>query len=150
MREIFLTVSAGVIFASLGEWLIHRYALHWLGEKKTSFFHFHRKHHRGGYDAAYKKLFSFSREACSLLFLLALYIPLARRFPIFAGTLCVYTVTYYFVHRYAHLNPRWGERWIPWHFDHHMGSRQDKNWGILLPLWDYVLRTREPRQKYFR
>ena len=147
-----LQIVLALILANLNEWVAHRYVLHWLGKSKTNFFHFHWEHHRncrkaGNRDADYEKLLPISKEMWSLLLLFLAYVPLLWFYPIFVMTLATHAVVYYFVHRYAHLNPAWGKRWLPWHYDHHMGKDQDLNWCVLFPLWDYLLGT---RQKYFR
>jgi len=46
------------------------------------------------------------------------------------------------MHRKSHLDVEWGKKWMPWHWDHHMGRDQNANWGVTLPLWDYALGTR--------
>lgn len=145
-----LQILAAILFANLNEWIAHRYILHGLGKRKTNFFYFHWKHHKTarknlGYDHDYEKLLPLSREAWSLLLLFIVYLPFIYIYPVFVGTLALYAVVYFFVHRYAHLNVAWGEKWIPWHFDHHLGKDQDKNWCVLFPLWDYVFGTRQKR-----
>lgn len=61
-------------------------------------------------------------------------------------TLGVWTslINYYYVHKRSHLDPEWGYKYLPWHYDHHMGPDQDKNWCVTFPLWDYVKGTRVP------
>ena len=49
---------------------------------------------------------------------------------------------YYYVHRRAHLEPEWAKKTIPWHYDHHMNSKQDANWCVTKPWFDYILGTR--------
>ena len=49
---------------------------------------------------------------------------------------------YFYVHRRSHLDPEWGKKKIPWHYDHHMHSNQDANWCVTRPWFDYVMGTR--------
>jgi len=144
---VIFQIILAVVLANLYEWVVHKYILHDLGKKKT-FLRFHWSHHQstrktGGYDLDYKTLFPLSKEALALLFSFVLHIPLFWFYPYFAGTLGVYALAYFVVHRKAHLDPDWGRKWIPWHFDHHMGKNQDLNWCVLFPMWDHILGTRK-------
>jgi sterol desaturase/sphingolipid hydroxylase (fatty acid hydroxylase superfamily) len=49
---------------------------------------------------------------------------------------------YFYVHRRSHLDPEWGKKAIPWHFDHHMNTNQDANWCVTRPWFDYIMGTR--------
>lgn len=49
---------------------------------------------------------------------------------------------YYYTHRRSHVDPEWGKKTIPWHYDHHMNSNQDANWCVTRPWFDYVMGTR--------
>ena len=40
-------------------------------------------------------------------------------------------------------DPAWMRRYLPWHYDHHLGRNQHANWCVTYPLADYVLGTRE-------
>ena len=57
-------------------------------------------------------------------------------------TVCPAAVNYFYVHRRSHLEPEWGRKRIPWHFDHHMNSNQDANWCVTRPCFDYIMGTR--------
>lgn len=149
MIWIVMQIVLALVLANLYEWVFHKYPLHLWAKKKTSIFHFHWSHHRnvrksGGYDPDYEKLFPPSKEMIALGLLATLHAPLYFVAPWFAGTLGVYAFAYYTLHRHAHMNPKWGKRWMPWHYDHHLGKNQDTNWCILFPLWDHILRTRTP------
>ena len=39
------------------------------------------------------------------------------------------------------MDVKWAKRWVPWHYDHHMGGKE-ANWGVLLPWIDHLLGTR--------
>jgi|TARA_R100000008_G_scaffold22226_1_gene11764 sterol desaturase/sphingolipid hydroxylase (fatty acid hydroxylase superfamily) len=147
-----MQVLIGILIASFVEWFIHRFLLHGLGKNKNSIWHFHWKHHKSvrvenGYDLLYFKYNQgYPKERLSLFLAFLLISPLFFYYPIVAATLTAYLFVYYFVHKKAHRDVRWARKWIPWHYDHHMGRNQDKNWGIVLPIYDYLLGT---RKKYF-
>ena len=141
-------VLVALVLANLYEWVLHRYVLHGLGKKKTNPFHFHWTHHRvvrksGGYDDEYEKLVPLSKEARWLLVTFVLHLPLLWVFPYAVATLGIHAIAYYFLHRKAHMDVEWGKRWLPWHYDHHLGKNQDLNWCVLFPLWDHILGTRK-------
>ena len=145
--NITLQVILALVIANLYEWVFHNYILHRLGKRKNNIFQFHWTHHRkvrksGGYDPDYEKLFPPSKEVCALFFLFALHLPFFWVFPYFVVTLAIHGLAYYFLHRHSHMDPAWGKRWLPWHYDHHFGKDQDSNWCVLFPLWDYILNTR--------
>jgi sterol desaturase/sphingolipid hydroxylase (fatty acid hydroxylase superfamily) len=48
------------------------------------------------------------------------------------------------VHRRAHIDPEWGRTHLPWHYDHHMGPNQHKNWGVTFEWFDRLRGTRVP------
>lgn len=51
---------------------------------------------------------------------------------------------YHRTHRLSHLDPEWGKRHAPWHYDHHMNADQDANWCVTKPWFDYLMGTRKP------
>ena len=70
----------------------------------------------------------------------------------FAITIFTYIAAYYYVHVKSHMDVKWAKKWIPWHYDHHMGGKE-ANWGVLLPLIDKILGTRVyyiGTSKYYR
>lgn len=152
MLPLLLQVVIGFMYANLFEWLWHKYVFHGLGKKRNSRFSSHwRKHHRtvrkSEYkDIAYKRFTGFfddpMREVYELFFAACLHIPLFFIFPYFVGYLFFHAAAYFFIHRKSHLDPEWAKRWVPWHYDHHMGKNQDANWCVTLPFWDYILGTR--------
>jgi sterol desaturase/sphingolipid hydroxylase (fatty acid hydroxylase superfamily) len=145
-----LAILLGVLLANFHEWWIHKYILHRLGKKRNSTWHFHWVHHRRvrgneGYDPTYYKE-GYFKEKVSLFILALLHAPLFWVSPLMAKTLGVYLLAYYFIHMRSHIDPEWAKKWVPWHYDHHMGKDQDKNWCIVLPICDIILGT---RKKYF-
>lgn len=148
-----------LLYANALEWGLHRWVLHGLGRKRTSFFAFHfHEHHRasrknGMRDAAYERpIFSWrdggpkldaqNKEILSLLGIGVLHAPLLPVAPWFYAGLAYAGLNYYRVHRRAHLDPEWARTNLPWHVDHHMGPNQDANWCVTKPWFDIVMGTR--------
>lgn len=146
---------AGLLTANIAEWHIHKYWLHKDARRKNSFWRFHwAEHHKHVIidqyrDEAYEKgLFqewnAQSKEAAALLAGAVATLPAALVSPGFTLGTWSYAAYYYYVHKKSHLDPEWGYEYLPWHYDHHMGPDQDKNWNVVFPLWDYVMGTRIP------
>jgi sterol desaturase/sphingolipid hydroxylase (fatty acid hydroxylase superfamily) len=143
----FVEIFFGVLYANILEWVIHKYVLHGLGKKKGTLlsFHFH-EHHKisrknNGLDLDYMT-WGLTKESIFLIFLLLLHTPIFFLSPVFFTTLFTYSVLYYCAHRKSHLDTKWARRWLPWHYDHHMGKNQEANWCVLFPLADYIFRSR--------
>lgn len=150
---VILQVVLAVFYASLIEWLVHKYILHALGSRKIAFrAHWHRHHrncalykyadpdYRGGltnlsWDARWGEVFG-------LGFLGLIHLPMFFVAPVMYGGVLVWCVLYYTVHATSHVYPKFGKRYFPWHYRHHMGKDQNKNWGVTTPFWDWVFGTR--------
>lgn len=152
MMLILLQIVLGIMYANVLEWMIHKYILHDLGKKwKNSIFRFHwSEHHKvarknkmvdESYNISWWKEMGRAKEVLGLGLLALIHVPLLLITPWFAGTTMLYTVAYYFAHKRSHLDKEWGKKWLPHHFLHHLGRDQDKNWGVLLPFVDWILRT---------
>ena len=147
-----IQVVLGILYANLIEWIAHKYILHGLGKKKGSFWSFHwSDHHRTSrknnmYDKSYL-LSPFTgprlKEVLGILGLGIFQFWALWAFPYFVVTTWIYAAAYLYLHRRCHLDTTWCKRWMPWHHQHHLGSDQDKNWGVVLPLMDYILGTRK-------
>ncbi len=144
---------AGLITANASEWYIHKYWLHERGKNKSSKWSYHwHTHHRNvleeNYeDSDYRKniLDEFNgqtHEVASLVVAAAAVAPLFPIAPGFTAAMWLSQYNYYRVHKKSHLDPAWGYKYLPWHYDHHMAPDQDKNWCVTFPLWDYVMGTR--------
>lgn len=144
---------AGLITANAFEWHFHKYILHDQGKKKHSMWRYHwHDHHKTVLqqeyrDPAYEKrifdeLNPQSHEVLSLASAAAIVAPLFPLAPGFVSALWLSQYNYYRVHKKSHLDPEWGYKYLPWHYDHHMAPDQDKNWCVTFPLWDYVMGTR--------
>ena len=146
-----------LIFANGFEWYAHKYILHGTprpGQPRYSpvpkSMKSHWQHHKivrsADYqDAGYEEGLSNWRtrnEVTSLLKLTAitsLAMPVAPFFTL--GTYYA-AARYFYVHRRSHLEPEWGKKTIPWHYDHHMNTNQDANWCVTRPWFDYLMGTR--------
>lgn len=135
-----------VLLTNVSEWLIHKYILHGLGKSKDSFFHYHWQHHQRcrKNDYADQKYAAVTpmvvKEVALLGSLVVLLLAVGTKLTI---CLALTIALYYYVHRKGHLDPQWAKRWTPWHYDHHMGRDQDKNWCVTFPWFDWVMRTND-------
>jgi len=133
----------GFMYASMLEWAVHKYLFHEVGKKKDSKFSFHiREHHlnclkNNNVDRNFSK-----RELPGILFLFLLHLPLYFLLQKFYYGLCLYGVLFVLVHNFAHIWPKAGKKYIPWHWDHHM-KYQNHNFNVVLPIADYILGTRK-------
>lgn len=148
-----LSVPLALAYSNVMEWLIHKYLLHGVGKRKTSFFSFHwHEHHRQArrhdmFDAQYvRPLFTWSpqgKEALSVAGLALAHGVLFFWLPLFTLTVWLSALRYYFVHKKAHLDPAWCLKHVPVHYDHHMGTDQNANWCVTSPWFDFVMGTRK-------
>ena len=144
---------SGLIFANAAEWYVHKYLLHGQGKKKNSFWRFHwAVHHKTVLEQGYRDsdyetnlLSEWNPQSKEVAALAAGALAISPFFPLFPWfTMGVWAsqYNYYRVHKKSHLDPEWGYKYLPWHYDHHMAPDQDKNWCVTFPLWDYVMGTR--------
>jgi sterol desaturase/sphingolipid hydroxylase (fatty acid hydroxylase superfamily) len=142
-----IAVVCGLVMANFYEWWIHKYILHVMGKKNGNFWRFHwDEHHGTARKHANADVKVYLKEILALLLLVGIHTPMLYvSMPMFV-TIATYAILYYTLHRYSHLNPVWGKKYMRWHWDHHMGKNQDSNWCILFPLFDYILGTREKSQ----
>jgi sterol desaturase/sphingolipid hydroxylase (fatty acid hydroxylase superfamily) len=148
--EVILSCLIGFVVSNFSEWVVHKYILHGLGKKKDSFFNFHWQHHNISrknkfVDNDYKEGLgcrAIRREILGIVALLFFNINWLFMWPMLFAWFTFFSIAYYFIHSYSHINPQWCRKWVPWHYDHHMGIDQNKNWGVTSPFWDYILGTR--------
>ena len=146
-----LQFAAGWIYGHFAEYAIHRWVLHAWGKKRGRLlsFHFHEHHqesrknlmrdrfyHKVGWNGPMK-------EVVGILFLLALHIPLINIAPYFFAALVFSACSYYGYHLKSHRNPEWARTRLSWHYDHHMGPNQNKNFGVRSEVFDYLFGTRQ-------
>lgn len=147
-------IPLGLLYANASEWVIHKYVLHERGRKKGGFWQFHWvEHHRnvrlhGHHDPDYERpLFGWhaqGKEALMLTLGAAAHLPLFPVAPFFTATVVWSAIDYYRKHKRSHMDPEWAREHLPWHYDHHMGPDQDKNWCVTHPWFDVIMGTRVP------
>lgn len=145
-------IAAGLLYGNMVEWIMHKYVLHHLGRKKSSWFSFHwHEHHRKSrsnrfYDDDYEQnVFHWNargKEAFGLLILWLSHSWLLFILPAFYLTLTYCTLNYYFTHKWSHENPNWARKHLRWHWEHHMGRNQHANYCVTQPWFDYIAGTR--------
>jgi sterol desaturase/sphingolipid hydroxylase (fatty acid hydroxylase superfamily) len=144
-------IVLGFLVGSLVEWTAHKYFLHnrrFSAAFKSHFSVHHRNSRKNnGHDAMYFDFppNSWEEGASEIVYLLVIWlVSLPSYFisPWLCLTLTFHAAAYYFLHRKFHLRPTWGRRWMPWHWDHHMGPDQNCNWGVTSPIFDILLGTR--------
>lgn len=144
----------GMIYANVGEWLIHRHVLHGPGKRRSSMwsFHFH-EHHQAArrdemmdpdYERGMLGWHAQGKEVAGIVGICALHAPLFPIAPGFTAAVWLSGFNYYRWHKRAHQDPEWARENLPWHYDHHMGPDQDQNWGVSWPWADWLMGTRVP------
>ncbi len=131
------------IYGHTFEYVAHKYFLHNHKKFKFAFKNHFSKHHKVArknemYDEAYENLLSSKFEILGLLTAAILHLPILVLFPYAYITLLFSLISYYVLHRKSHTDVVWGKRWMPWHYEHHMGKDQHRNWGVRLPIIDIV------------
>ena len=149
---------AGLAVANAFEWFAHKYVLHGVhrpGQPRYSpvpkSMESHWAHHREVRkqefsDDCYAEGLDNWRTRNELIALAAVAtVSSAAAYPFSKGMALSFWYcagNYYYVHRRSHLEPEWARKRIPWHYDHHMNSNQDANWGVTRPWFDYIMGTR--------
>jgi len=152
IQELLITfawIALGVFYCNGSEWAIHKYILHRLGRKKKSFWRFHMGHHRlakrnNFIDPEYIYFEYNERELIGVILLVAAHIPVIWISPVLFLTILFAGISYLVIHRCSHKNINWAKKYVPWHWDHHMGPRKavEANWCITFPLFDIIMGTR--------
>lgn len=146
-----------LIVANGFEWYAHKYLLHGVprqGQPRYSPLPLNMKSHwahhklvrtQAYYDGGYVEGWSNWRTRNEITSLLKITGVITLAFPVapFFVLGSYYAAgRYFYVHRRSHLDPEWGKKHIPWHYDHHMNSNQDANWCVTRPWFDYLMGTR--------
>ena len=123
MLALALQFIAGLLYANAGEWFMHKYILHALGQQQ---------HHavcakNGMIDPGYQSMSltswnTQSKELVVLAGIVLLNAPLFMLSPTFTCALYGSLALYYYKHRKAHLDPEWAKRYLRWHYEHHLGE----------------------------
>lgn len=148
-------IPLGILYANFAEALFHRYVLHGIGKNPKSFWAYHwNEHHKNARMHAFRDddyrtrpFFGYhaqTKERAVITLSVLAHLPLLPVAPFFVTTLATCGYVFYQRHKRAHLDPVWGREHMPWHYDHHMGRDQDKNWGIVSSLFDRIVGTRVP------
>lgn len=147
MVNAILWLALGFLWGTFLEWFLHKYLLHKYAQLKR--WTFHLAHHRfcvkeGGRDHEYDEPFFRSiprmKEVGGLLLLTVVHLPFVLvSFWLWLG-MAIFAQLFWIVHFSSHIWPEWGWRWVPWHMEHHMVNA-GKNFGIVTPLWDWLLGT---------
>jgi hypothetical protein len=144
---IFFQIIAGWFYGHIAEYFIHKHVLHNNKLFKKNFKRHFGTHHRISrknemYDKNYEKTFHNDSlfELLGLSLLLLLHFPLFFIVPYFWLTLLYSAISYYTLHRISHIHVSWGKKWLPWHYAHHMHKNQHENWGVRLPLIDWLIK----------
>jgi sterol desaturase/sphingolipid hydroxylase (fatty acid hydroxylase superfamily) len=144
-----------LLYSNASEWLIHKYVLHGPDSKKPGgmwSFHFleHHRHARlkemrdPDYERSVFGMHAQGKEAAALLLGAVAHAPLFGVAPWFTMGVWYSIGNYYYKHKKAHEDPQWARENLPWHYDHHMGPNQHKNWCVTRPWFDHVMGTRVP------
>ncbi|MDD5409885.1 MAG: hypothetical protein PHF31_00480 [Methylobacter sp.] len=142
----------GLLYANAGEWLMHKYILHGLGQNRHSFWAYHwHEHHavcaqNNMFDQGYQSLClttwnAQTKELTVLAGIVLLHVLLFLLFSLFTGAIYASLMLYYYKHRKAHLDPAWAKRHLRWHCDHRLGTNA-ANWCVTWPGFDYLMGTR--------
>jgi len=146
-----LQIIIAWLYSHLFEYIAHKYFLHDHRRFKFAFKNHFGKHHRVArknemYDETYESVISSKFEVTGLMIISLIHLPVAFFFPVAYVTLVLCLFSYYILHRRSHTHVMWGKKWLPWHYEHHMGIDQHKNWGVRLPIIDMILRTSDFKQ----
>ena len=152
MFEAVLWFLLGAVVTNAGEWFMHKYILHVLGKHKNSLWAYHwHEHHAVCFknnmlDEGYRRLQlqwnTQTKELLTLALILLsqlLFINLAFWYVV---GFYVSIALYYYKHRKAHLDPEWAKKYLPWHYEHHLGPYSEANWCVTWPWFDYIMGTR--------
>ena len=143
-----LQVLAAWIYGHLLEYFLHK----WLHKPGTAGFKKHfSEHHKKArkfymYDEKYSSIKNPLKDyeyRWVLFYIPLLHSPAAFFFPYFYIALLCSLAAYILVHARSHRDINWGRKYLPWHYDHHMAPNQHANWGVRLPIIDYLFGTRK-------
>jgi len=147
-----LQFCLGLFIANAGEWAVHRYLLHGLGKNPNSIWAYHLHEHHliakqlnmldPGYQKCPKTLNSQAKELIVLISILILNAPFFWIANGYAWGISIAVISYYLIHRHAHINIIWAKQYLPWHYQHHT-INSNANWCISYPLFDYLMQTRD-------
>jgi len=145
---IFLSIFSAWLYGHLLEYLLHIY-LHkpgTFGFKKHFSEHHKKSRKQYMFDEKYHSIkisFKDYEYRWVLLYIPLIHLPILFFNVYFYITLLASMAVYIAVHARAHKDIHWARKYVPWHYDHHMAPNQHANWGIRLPIFDYLFGTRK-------
>ena len=145
MFKLIFLFCLGLFYGNILEYIIHRYVFHKLGRKKESLFRYHLKgHHVLAKKQGFVDLTESQVETYGMFVLVGIHLPLCiLSFPLWAGV-SLYALSFKIIHRLQHKYPNWTQKWMKWHWDHHM-SNPNENFGVVAPWCDHIFGTRKNR-----
>jgi len=148
------SIGVGYALSVALEWLVHNLVFHKLGKRRGSPFSFHyADHHRavrktGGRDPSFEgsrlAWNAYGRELLGIVLGAVLLSPLFFVAPFCTLAAIISGIHYHLVHARSHLDPDWCRAHLRWHWDHHLGTDQDVNWGVTNEWFDRLMGTRVP------
>ena len=143
MINIILIFCLGLFYGNLLEYLIHRYVFHGLGRRKKSIWSYHLKgHHNLAKKQNFIDLTESQVETIGLIILLIIHSPLYFvSIPLLLGVY-LYAIAFSFIHGWQHKHPMFTQRYMKWHWDHHM-KNPNMNYGVVAPWSDWIFGTRK-------
>ena len=157
-----VSFAVAVIYATFAEWVIHGRLMHRPLARVRHFYHGHVEVHHGIYGSDSTYLVGDRPRVEIKLAWWAMPFPVAAHMPVLVAiaiifslpvaasvfiALTLYQASYEYLHYCFHVpNNRWfeGMRWFMFLNEHHIQHHQqpNKNLNIVLPLADFLLRTR--------
>ena len=136
-----LMFFAGILYANLMEFFVHKYLFHGLGKKKNSIFAFHiRQHHMVARKNGFvDRKFSLN-EFIGIPILMLVHSPILWLSPHMYAAIWIYAILFVVVHNTLHRNPAIAKKYFWWHWNHHM-QNQNKSWAVVVPISDVFFRT---------
>ena len=136
-------LSVGILYGSVLEWFVHKYIFHKMGRKKGSIFAYHLKgHHVLSRKNNFIDLTESKVESIGMFGLILVHMPLLYLSLGFWLGITGYALAFKVLHGYQHSHPEFTKKYMKWHWDHHMKD-SNKNFGVVLPLSDYLFGTRK-------
>ncbi len=137
----------GFLSRNVLEYLIHDFISHRLGKKKGSIWSYHLKgHHVLSRKNNFVDLTESKVENIGMMFLVLLHLPIVSFSLGFWLGVTSYAIAFKALHGIQHKYPAFTKKYMKWHWDHHMKD-SNKNFGVVLPLSDYLFGTRKKYNK---
>ena len=146
---VLLQLFIGWLYGHFVEYFVHRWVFHNQKLFKSAFKYHYSQHHARSRRGVMLDVTTLRKprvrdfESLALLFGVVLHLPVVFIFPYFYAMVCYSAVAYYLIHRRSHQDFEWARRYIPWHYDHHLGPDSNKNWGVRSDIFDRILGTRK-------